>query len=946
MKKILISIAAIFCISLLTFEILTGQRSATKKAIYLPSSKLLMNSPPGDPQATNSFPSAMAVSPDGRYIAVMNAGWGTKESDYRESIAIVDTNSKTSGGVSLQDFPDERLKNRARQTYFYGIAFSSDGHKLYAGIGSITDPDAKQPGSAGNGIAVYGFTDGKLTPENFIKVPSGKLPAGKTTHLNDRDAPGRMIPFPAELVVVPHSGSSAGDLLLMASNLSDEALLLDPQNGNVVRRFDLSLYSTIPGTFPYGVIVTKDGSTAYVSLWNSSRVAELDLANGKVRRMIAVRMPKEAHAAGSHPTAMLFSPDESKLYVALANTDEVAIIDRTRPTAVRFRGSPPAVLYLSTRLPGQQYGGTYPIGLAQSADGKMLFVATASADAVAVFDLTSKQNTAMGFVPTEWYPTALRVIGDNLFVLSGKGKGTGPNNLPAPQGSAGERGKYTYIGALLYGSVARMPVSELKTNLSNYTDEVLASNLMRGNTGEIKFKTGGNPIKHVIYVIKENRTYDQVFGDLGVGDGDPTLTMFGEDVTPNQHKLARQFGVVDNFYDSGEVSGDGHVWSTAAITSDYTEKTWQIAYRSHERGYDYEGNVAHAIPLEEGIPDVNEPGTGYLWTNFARHNITYRHYGEFVETRWCNMPADWEMPTAGTPVEKGDQCPKTAVQKGEPLPDHLGQPQGSPSPWPWGVPIVARNIATKPELRDHFDPRYPDFRLDFPDQLRADEFLNEFSQFVEAKKSGRGAQLPQFVLLRVGNDHTSGKTPLRATPAAAVADNDLALGRVVDAISHSPYWDDTAILVLEDDAQNGTDHVDAHRSIALVISKYSPRSSENSPDKPFVDHTFYTTVNMVHTIEALLGVPPMNNNDARAALMAPLFSGNGDQPAFSADDRNLKSGLVYEMNPKRGEGAAMSATMNFNRADAIDVDKLNAILWKDRMGDRPMPKAQHKVFGR
>ncbi len=433
----------------------------------------------------------------------------------------------------------------------------------------------------------------------------------------------------------------------------------------------------------------------------------------------------------------------------------------------------------------------------------------------------------------------------------------------------------------------------------------------------------------MIYVIKENRTYDQVFGDIKEGNGDPSLVMYGESVTPNQHKLARQFGIIDNFYDSGEVSGDGHVWSTAAITSDYTEKTWQINYRNSERSYDFAGQVAGEIPLDQGIPDVNEPATGYLWTNLARHNLTFRDYGEFVEIPWCNERQPGKDPQQPPALPS---CARRVVRKGEPLPENVGQPHGGPSPWPWAVPLFEAAEGTKPELRGHIDPRYAGWNLSYPDQLRADQFLNEFEQFV------RDRSLPQFILLYLPNDHTSGTTPGHQRPAAMVGDNDLALGRVVEAVSRSPYWDDTAIFVLEDDAQNGGDHVDAHRSIALAISKYSP----SAPDQPLVDHTFYTTVSVIHTMEALLGLPPMNNNDARAPLMAPLFTGAGTQPPFTADYGNLKSGMIYEVNPPKAPGGAASAQMDYSRPDAVDSAALNAILWRDRYGDQvPPPQPRH-----
>jgi DNA-binding beta-propeller fold protein YncE len=577
--------------------------------------------------------------------------------------------------------------------------------------------------------------------------------------------------------------------------------------------------------------------------------------------------------------------------------------------------------------------------LALSADGNRLFVANASSDAVAVIDNPESASKPSGFIPTEWYPTALAVHNGELFIATGKGHGTGPN--PGFKSSTAP-GRTEYIASLLYGSLARLRLSEVDTNIASWTEQVIDSNLMRGNADQIAFASGGNPIKHVIYVIKENRSYDQILGDLGVGDGDPSLTMYGEEITPNEHKLARQFGVLDNFYDSGEVSGDGHVWSLAAITTDYMEQTWQIDYRGKERSYDYEGVVDGRYPLEEHIPDIDDPSTGYLWGNLARHKVSYRHYGEFISTHFCNQLQTDEMPQEGTPLLPGGPCPRNTVKPGEPLPDYLGQPRGSSSPWPWQVPMIARNVAVKPELVDHFDPRYPDFNLSFPDQLRADEFLNEFDQFVEQRTAGHDT-MPQFILLRLPNDHTSGTKPGIATPSAAVADNDMALGRVVDAISHSAYWQDTAIFVLEDDAQNGADHVDAHRSIAWTISRFSPRAPNN---KPFVDHTFYTTVNMVRTIEALLGVPPMNNNDDHAAVMAAMFSGAGDQPPFTVDTRNRDNGLLYNMNPPKNPDAKKSAMLDFSHADAADAGVLNWILWRDRMGARAIPKTPGAQFKR
>ena len=900
---------------------LARRKKKEDNPVPLPTSKLLPAETPGEPQQLNSLPVTVVLSPDRRYLAILNNGYGTAESKHGESIAIAETRN---GHVT--DFADPRFGIHAHQTYFIGLAFSTDGKKLYASVGSITNPTGERAGDTGNGIAVYRFEDGRISPEHFIPIPLQDLAPGKRVARDLAKVPsGKAIPYPAGLAVVNRNGREE---LLVADNYSDDVIEIDTNSGKINRRFDLSTRPEVPSAFPYGVVATADGRHAFCSLWNASRVVELDLEKGTVERSIPLLEPKSHTAAGSHPTALLLSANENLLYVALSNADTVAVVHIASGKLVRL---------LSTKLPGQTYGGTFPEGLAQSEDGNRLFVANASTDSVAVFDVGKVRrmspaaklatDAALGFIPTDWYPTAVAVRGKDLFIASGKGRGAGPNPNRA------------YIPTLLHGSLARFDLTKLDAQFPLLTDQVAALNLMNGTSGSLPFRNG-NPIHHVIYIIKENRTYDQIFGDLGVGDGDSSLTMYGEDITPNQHKLARQFGVVDNFYDSGEVSGNGHVWSTAAITSDYTEKTWQIAYRGKERTYDFEGEIAGEYPLEQDEPDVDEPQTGYIWANVARHGLTYRHYGEFVTTEWCGKPRPASSPKEGTPGPAVQSCPVNYIRKGEPLPANLGQPHGSPSPWPWPVPMIARNVATKPELRGHFDPHFADFKIDYPDQLRADEFLNEFEQFVRARQQHKGAELPNFVLLRLPNDHTAATRPGKCKPAACVADNDLAVGRVVEAVSHSPYWNDTAIFIVEDDAQNGADHVDAHRSIALVISKYAPMPAKGA----FVDHHFYTTVNMVRTMEELLGLPPMNNNDSQAAVMAPLFTGRGEQPPFTADAHNRDNGLIYEMNAGHGPDEEESLKMDFSHADAADADRLNAILWRDRKGKAPMPAPRHTML--
>jgi hypothetical protein len=460
---------------------------------------------------------------------------------------------------------------------------------------------------------------------------------------------------------------------------------------------------------------------------------------------------------------------------------------------------------------------------------------------------------------------------------------------------------------------------------------------MKAAEEKITFAGGGqDKIKHVIYIIKENRTYDQILGDLKkdgkpVGNGDPSLTMYGEAITPNEHKLALQFGVLDNFYDSGEVSGDGHVWSTAAIGTDYLEKTWQQSYRGSQRTYDYEGVVANGMPLLEGIPDVNEPHSGYLWGNLASHGKSYYHFGEFIATVFCDevettAPAN---PQQG-PMLAGESCAHKAIAPGEALPANWG---GGVNKWPWAIPLMASNTATKPELVGHFATEAPDFNLLVPDQVRVNIFEQHLKRWIADKAQGKDS-MPNFVMLRLGDDHTAGTRPGGPTPKASVADNDLAVGRAVDDISHSPFWDDTAFFILEDDAQDGGDHVEAHRSVALVVSKYAPHTADGAP---FVDSRFYSTVSVIRTMETLLGLPPMNNNDAFSSLISPLFTGPGDQPVYEADTMNRDNGLIYTANTKRAEGAKESMKMDFRHADHADPQKLNVILWKDAMGAAPVP---------
>ncbi len=1037
---------------------------------------------PGGPQRLSSLPVTMAVSPDGRWVVMVTAGYGSADSGYQQGLAVVETATGT-----VREFPDARTGLSGGQVLFSGLAFSGDGTKVYASLASLTDPAGEKTGDTGTGVAVYSFgcglanpkgerggaagrgerggCAGGLAPVGIFRIPRVKLGVGQATELGKDKGLG--MPYPAAIAVVPSGCTGAHpcedslpEPLLVADNLSDDVLLMDSSSGAVVTRFDLSEGVVVPSTYPIDVKVSADGRRGFVALWNASEVVELDLVKGVVGRRLVLLKGANPVLPGSHPDALALAPDGKTLYVALGNRDAVAAVDLNQG-GFALKG------YFDARLPGQSFYGSQPEALAVSADGKRLYCADMGSNAVAVMDtgkLTRKRVRGgmvepVGFVPTEWLPMAVASVGGKLYIATGKGTGTGPNNMPQAVGADGKAMKksggfayvsgfvpITYIPTLLHGSLAVVP--EVGMDLKGMTSVVLEGNRMRaggerigwdagvlarvrvaggvdadgpglkpassgvgfrglkppanpgtalGGQGgaeemagreqphdnrdaaavimghpkgsgdgvseqpqvtddeavrglghpkrfgeqpkESGFASGVGPIRHVIYIIRENRTYDQVLGDLvdgdgkKVGNGDASLAMYGMAVTPNLHKLALQFGVLDNFYDSAEVSGDGHVWSNTAIGTDYLERTWQDDYRGKQRGYDYEGVVSEGLPLEQRIPDVNEPGSGYIWGNVARHGLSLLHFGEYINSVFCSEVAEEEVqldPQAG-PMGPGRACSAgNAVKPGERLPEVWG---GGVNRYGWAIPLLALNRATKPELVGHFATEYPDFNLKVPDQVREDIFERHLAGWVKDRAAGHDT-MPNFVMLRLANDHTAGTTVGSPTPRASVADNDLAVGRAVEAISHSAYWDDTAFFILEDDAQNGADHVDAHRSLGVVVSKYAPRLPGEAP---FVDSRFYSTVSMVRTMEMVLGLPPMNNNDALSSAMGSLFTGKGVQGAFVADRRNEANGLIYKANEKSAVGAKESAKMDFKHADRAPAEKLNVILWRDAMGEEAVP---------
>jgi DNA-binding beta-propeller fold protein YncE len=596
----------------------------------------------------------------------------------------------------------------------------------------------------------------------------------------------------------------------------------------------------------YAAVVSPDGATLYVSLWGGAKVLAFDPVTLEKRGEIAV---------GEHPNAMVFSKDGTRLFVACANTNAVWVIDLAARAAKE---------QVSVALYPNAPAGSTPNALGLSPDGGTLLVASADNNAVAVVDVSRPgASVVKGFIPTGWYPTAVQYSrdGKRIYVLSGKGLTSQANPRgPNPGVYAGDG---QYAGSMLLGSLSVVPVpneaqlaahTKKVLELTPYTDAARLAPPRAPANSPIPRKVGDpSPIKHVFYVIRENRTYDQILGDLEKGNGDPTLCLFGEDVTPNAHALAREFVLLDNFYVDAEVSFSGHAFSTAAYANDFVNKVWPMNYGGRGGKYLSEGGGV----MRNAYGNITAPEQGYIWDACKRAGVSVRSYGEFAAR---------------------DDGPASA---------------------------------TVPGLAGLVNPDYPPWDLLLPDNRRVDVWLKEFAEF-EAN-----GQLPRLSIIRLGNDHTAGTRPGYPTPAAMIAENDLALGRVVEAITKSRYWKESAVFVLEDDAQNGPDHVDAHRSVAFVISPYVRRGA--------VDSTLYTTSGMLRTMELVLGLPPMSQYDAAAT---PMYASFQTTPVLTPYTRREPRVSLDEKNETGAPGAAESMAMDMSEADRAPDLELNEIIWR------------------
>ena len=816
--QVLLSLWLFLWLVTFTTGVLYAQESW--KPVKLPSGKVLIEPPAGTfVSDLNAFPINSAISRDGRYVAFLNNGYGHAASEFRKSVAVYD---RITGQVTDFTEPGTGLNfdgPAGITTPYYGIAFSSSGDRLYVSIAS-TRQDPKLGDRTQNGIRIYRLGKKRLDPEGVIALPPGEipLPAGITQN--------NPAPTPAGLAVLPDPANPGQDLIYAALTLSDAVVELSTQTKKIRRVFDLhnaGLHPALPAEYPYAAAVGQDGRTLYVSLYNGSAVAVVDLPSGKVNYLPVGLQVSGASMPSSHPSHLAFHPSGKALYVAVENSDQVSVIDND-PQSDNYRKVIANLDIRPEELQVRKILGAGPNHLTFTPDGGTLFVSCGLLNALAVVRVEGNSGTGKltvrGYLPTLWYPHTAEVSidGTTLYLTSGKGRGTGPNrpSWPFPP----RQPPFTYGPTLLKGSLHQLSLKQIDTDLARFTAAVKRNNQIDPDSlASARAAMDFNPIRHVIYVIKENRTFDQVFGDLKGADSNKVCLHFGEKYTPNQHRLAREFGIYDNFFVSAEVSFNGHTWSTAGINSGWNEQQWQINYSTGNFTFDSEGRNNLILPVEHRQSDVDTPQGGYIWDTVLAAGKTIGIYGEY-----CANPKQ----------------PRKGLKKGDSYPAFLSHPRLGPvSKFPWEIPLFAEldeqgnvlggSIATKEAFRGAYQPLYPDFQLNHPDILRFLVWKRDFDRIAGTYKESGKDLLPAFSIVRLPNNHTRGVAPGGPTPDASVADNDLALGLLVETISGNPYfWSNTAIIVVEDDAQAGCDHVDSHRSPMLFISKYNPGSTRQA----------------------------------------------------------------------------------------------------------------------
>jgi len=762
--------------------------------------------PGPQPDGTGFTSQGWHVTPAGTQTKVGNGPLGVAMSPDGSLVLVVTGGYRNqsikavdpSTGTVTQSIGTTRAGWGHTHGYYVGVAFAPDGARAYASDGE-------------DAIHVFRVADGALTEKPEITMPRHSWPAGLAI-------------------------SADGARAYVAANLGDEVVAVDLASKE-------TLFTVPVGHRPYGVALNHDGSRAFVSNWGGSTVSVVDTATGDAIDEIPV---------GRHPSALALSPVSDELYVADTDADTVSVLDTETATVLRTIDLRP---YADARI------GVSPNALAVSPDGGTLYAANAGNNDVAVIDLGSPGTTAAadvvaGLIPTGWYPdgVALDPSGSTLFVTNMYGLGVGPVE-PGRYIAGLMRGTLSTIAVPSPGQLATYTQQVAENNRFDQPSPVVTDNPIPSQPDDV------SPIEHVIYVLKENRTYDQVLGDLKRGNGDASFTMFPAEVTPNQHRLARRFVTLDNFFTDGAVSADGWAWSTEAYSNTYVNKNWPPDYGVYGRPYDFGG-----FGDEETASIVGEPDDSFLWDRLAQAGISYLNYGFFMNAR-------------------------------------------------------PRELDAMPNLTGHTNPDYPGWALSIPDQDRIDIWLKEFRHFERCEC------LPTMEFVYLPRDHTVGSATEMPGPTAMVADNDLALGRLVEAVSHSEYWPSTAIFVVEDDAQDGPDHVSGYRTIAQVISPYTQTGS--------LDSTFYSTVSMLRTMELILGVPPLTQFDAKATPMYASFTSTPNLRPYGA--AKPKASLTA-LNPASAPMARISSGLDWSSPDASDEDVLNRAIWKSVMGRHaPMP---------
>jgi YVTN family beta-propeller protein len=695
--------------------------------------------------------------------------------------------------------------------------------------------------------------------------------------------------------------SADGKGLFVADNIAHS----DSKMSSVVKELSVDgngqdLRSLAVAGYPYAIKAVTTGIEAgkklYVSCEQGS-VYDLDPVSGETKSVIRT---------GDHPLEMLLNKAQDRLYVANADDDTISVIDTSTDSVIQ------TILIRPSTVRGLV--GATPISMTFSRDEKTLFVVLADYNAVAVVNLATKVTE--GYIPVGWYPTAASISADGarLFVANAKGVAARtPNINPTPYEPNSKRSKY--IQLILEGDVSTIDLKAALKDLSALTDQTLANNMIAPHPAGSKESKFVNPgIRHIIYIVKENRTYDQVLGDMTEGNGDPSCTLFGRDVTPNHHAIASRFVLFDNFYCCGEVSGDGWVWSTAGMANPYVERNVPYGYTQHNHTYDYEGLNNGIAPDILGVKDVSESGGGYLWDNALKHGLSVRNYGFFSDDH--NLPR--EAADKGAAGLQNQANKKALVKISDPDFREVDLNYTDSDAWlKWGLSPTVK------QLKSYGGYNEPS---------RFNEWKREFDQFVA------NGNLPQLMFVRLPDDHTVGTSSGAYTPSAMVADNDYSVGEFVDAVSHSPYWKSTAIFVVEDDAQNGSDHVDAHRSAALAISPYIKQG--------FHDSRFYNTDSVLRTIESLLGLGPMCLYDATAPIMNIFSADAGNDAAYNAvlPDKAIVS-QINEQHAYRSDDSIRF--FNPLKADAGPADQMNDIIWRSVKGvASSMPAPRHSFLSR